>query len=125
MMFTGEAARISLPSEAGVGPKKMQKALPGGQIAQFAGLQNVTGAAFKLRLDGDGEVDLLPPPVRPGTRGAMPREWPAPSPYRSAGHGIAPAPAVMMICSAICPPRIGLPPTFFQQHGFYIAIDLM
>jgi hypothetical protein len=31
MMFTAEAARISLPCEAGVGPKNMQKAFPVGQ----------------------------------------------------------------------------------------------
>ena len=30
-MLTSEAARISSPSEAGVGPKKMHKAVPGGQ----------------------------------------------------------------------------------------------
>jgi hypothetical protein len=29
--LTGLAGRISLPCEAGVGPKKMQKADPGGQ----------------------------------------------------------------------------------------------
>jgi hypothetical protein len=30
-IFTAEAARISLPRDAGVRPKKIQNALPGGQ----------------------------------------------------------------------------------------------
>jgi len=32
-MFTGDAALISFPCEAGVVPKKIQKAFPGGQNA--------------------------------------------------------------------------------------------
>ena len=33
MGFTGDAARGSRPRLAGVGPKKMHRALPGGQMA--------------------------------------------------------------------------------------------
>ena len=100
--LTGLAGRHSSPRLAGVGPKKMQNARPGGQYPRSPTLDHGLGVVLRRATRGSGSRSRRPRSGRPPRSGARPRS-PAPSASRRASPAPTTAPATIRSAIATGP----------------------